>query len=95
MHSLTYLLFMSYAAGLAIPGGLFMPCIMVGSSFGLLVGAILQKVTNSPPRARAPPQPPPFPPLLPRNRTLLTSTPTHNLSLSLLCLVCLSVRVPW
>ncbi|QDZ21651.1 chloride channel protein [Chloropicon primus] len=44
LHSLTYLLFMSYAAGLAIPGGLFMPCIMVGASFGLLVGAILEKL---------------------------------------------------
>ncbi|WZN60450.1 chloride channel protein [Chloropicon roscoffensis] len=44
VHSLTYLLFMSYAAGLAIPGGLFMPCIMVGASFGLLVGAVLEKL---------------------------------------------------
>lgn len=41
-HCFTYLIFMSYAAGLAIPGGLFMPCIMVGSSFGLLVGAVLK-----------------------------------------------------
>lgn len=40
-HCITYLVFMSYAAGLAIPGGLFMPCIMVGASFGLLVGAVL------------------------------------------------------
>jgi len=44
IHSLTYLIFMSYAAGLAIPGGLFMPCIMVGASFGLLIGAILSKL---------------------------------------------------
>jgi len=44
LHSFTYLVFMSYAAGLAIPGGLFMPCIMVGASFGLLVGAVLEKV---------------------------------------------------
>jgi len=44
VHCLTYLIFMSYAAGLAIPGGLFMPCIMVGASFGLLVGAILSKL---------------------------------------------------
>jgi chloride channel 7 len=44
VHCFTYLIFMSYAAGLAIPGGLFMPCIMVGASFGLLVGAGLSKM---------------------------------------------------
>jgi len=44
IHCVCYLLFMSLAAGLAIPGGLFMPCIMVGSSFGLLVGCLLRKL---------------------------------------------------
>ena len=41
-HCVCYLVFMSMAAGLAIPGGLFMPCIMVGSSFGLLFGSVLR-----------------------------------------------------
>ena len=37
---------MTLASGMAVPGGLFMPAIMIGSSFGSLLGSTLQLVFN-------------------------------------------------
>ncbi|KAK9812846.1 hypothetical protein WJX72_004634 [[Myrmecia] bisecta] len=39
--SVAYLVLMAAASGLAVPGGLFMPSIMVGSSFGAMCGLLL------------------------------------------------------
>ncbi|EIE22417.1 hypothetical protein COCSUDRAFT_16693 [Coccomyxa subellipsoidea C-169] len=39
----SYLLFMALNGGLSVPGGLFMPSIMVGASFGATCGLLLMK----------------------------------------------------
>lgn len=42
-----YLLCMSLACGVAVPGGLFMPSIMVGATSGALLGMLLQRVLEN------------------------------------------------